>query len=54
MINQRGIEANPEKIRVLLEMSSHRKPKEVIGLTGRVANTKSIHVASNRSLCTFF
>ena len=37
MVNQRGIEANPEKIRALLEMSSPKKPKEVMSLAGRVA-----------------
>ena len=37
MENQRGIEANPEKINSLLEMSSPKKPKEVISLAGRVA-----------------
>ena len=37
MVNQRGIEANPEKIKVLLEMSSPKKPKEVMSLAGRVA-----------------
>ena len=37
MLNQRGTEANPKKINALLEMSSPRKPKEVMSLTGRVA-----------------
>ena len=37
MVNQRGIEANPEKINALLEMSSPRKPKEVMSLVGRMA-----------------
>ena len=37
MLNQHGIEANPEKIRVFLEMSSLRKPKEVMSPTGKVA-----------------
>ena len=37
MVNHRGIEANPEKIKVLLEMSQLRKPKEVMSLIGRVA-----------------
>ena len=32
MVYQRGIEANPEKIRALLEMSSLKKPKEVMNL----------------------
>ena len=37
MVNQRGIEANPKKIRALLEMSSPKKPKKVISLASRVA-----------------
>ena len=37
MVNQRGIEENPEKINVLLEMSSPRKPKKVMTLIHRVA-----------------
>ena len=37
MVNQRGIEANSEKINALLEMNSPRKPKEVMCLAGRVA-----------------
>ena len=32
MINQCGIEANPEKINALLEMSSPRNPKEIMSL----------------------
>lgn len=37
MVNQRGIEANPDKIRALLDMRSPHKPKEVQSLTGRLA-----------------
>ncbi|KAM6548883.1 hypothetical protein CsatB_020559 [Cannabis sativa] len=37
MVNQRGIEANPAKIRALVEMPSPTKPKEVQSLTGKVA-----------------
>ena len=37
MVNQRGIKAYPEKIKALLEMSSPKKPKEVMSLAGRVA-----------------
>ena len=40
MVNQCGIEANPEKINALLEMNSPRKPKEVMSLTGRVATLR--------------
>ena len=35
------IEANPKKIKALLEMSSPKKPKEVIGLVGKVAALSS-------------
>ena len=37
LVSQRGIEANPEKIRAILEMKSPRTVKEVQRLTGRVA-----------------
>lgn len=37
MVNQRGIEANPEKIRAHLEMQSPKGIKDVQRLTGRVA-----------------
>ena len=36
MVNQHGIEVNPKKINAFLEMSSPRKPKEVMSLAGRV------------------
>ncbi|XP_024021322.1 uncharacterized protein LOC112091560 [Morus notabilis] len=37
MVNNRGIEANPEKIKALQDMRSPTKPKEVQRLTGCVA-----------------
>ncbi|CAL2257642.1 unnamed protein product [Prunus armeniaca] len=37
MISQRGIEANPEKIRALIDMRVPRTKKEVQSLTGQVA-----------------
>ena len=37
MVSQRGIEANPEKVKAILEMSSPKTIKEVQSLTGRVA-----------------
>ncbi|XP_023891486.1 uncharacterized protein LOC112003505 [Quercus suber] len=37
MVSRRGIEANPEKVKAILEMSSPRTIKEVQSLTGRVA-----------------
>ena len=37
MVNQRRIEANIEKLKAQLEMSSPKKPKEVMSLADRVA-----------------
>ena len=37
MVSQRGIEANPKKVKTILEMSSSKTVKEVQSLTGRVA-----------------
>ena len=37
MVSQRGIEANPNKIKAMLEMTPPRTVKEVQSLTGRVA-----------------
>ena len=37
MVSQRGIEANPNKIRAIMEMKSLRNVKEVQSLNGKVA-----------------
>ena len=37
MVSQRGIEINPEKIQVILEMSSPKSVKDIQRLSGRVA-----------------
>ena len=37
IVSQRGIEANPKKVRAILEMCSPRTTKEMQSLTGRVA-----------------
>jgi len=37
MVSQRGIEANPKKVRAIIEMSSLKTIKEVQSLMGRVA-----------------
>ena len=37
MVSQKGIEANPKKVRAILEMSSLKTIKEVQSFTGRVA-----------------
>ena len=40
MVSRRGIEANPKKVRAILEMSSPKTIKEVQSLTGKVAALK--------------
>ena len=37
MVSQRGIEANPEKVRAIIDMTSPRTVKEVQKLTRRIA-----------------
>lgn len=37
IINQRGIEANTDKIKALVEMRSPQKPKKVQSLNSRIA-----------------
>ena len=54
MVNQRGIEANPEKIKALLEMSSTKKPKEVISLVGRVIALSRFVSRATDSSAPFF
>ena len=53
MVNLRGIEANPEKIKALLEMSSPKKPKEVVSVASRVA-TLSRFVSQTTDRCAPF
>jgi len=54
MVSQRGIEANPEKIRAILEMSSPKTVKEVQSLTGRVAAlNRFVSKATDRCLPFF-
>ena len=37
MVSQRGIEANPEKVRAVIDMASPKTVKDVQKLTGRIA-----------------
>ena len=53
MVNQGGIEENLEKINALLEMSSPRKPKEVMSLADRVT-ALSHFVSRATDRCTPF
>ena len=54
MVNQRGIETNPEKIRALIEMQSPHKPKEVQSLTERVAALSHFVSRSTDKCLPFF
>lgn len=54
MVSQRGIEANPEKIKALIEMQSPRMVKEVQRLTGRVAALNRFISRSTDKCLPFF
>ena len=54
MLSQRGIEANLEKVRAILDMTSPKNVKEVQKLTGRiVALNKIISKATDKCLPFF-
>ena len=54
MISQRGIEANPEKVRAILEMSSQKTIKEVQSFTEKVAVlNRFVSKATNKCLPFF-
>ena len=54
MVSQRGIEANPEKVRAILKMSSLRMTKEVQSFTRRVAAlNRFISKATDKCLAFF-
>ena len=53
-VSQRGIEANPEKVRAILDMVSPKTVKEVQKLTGRItALNKFVSKATNKCLPFF-
>ena len=54
MVNQRGIKANPEKIKVVLEMRSPKKPKEVMSLIGRVTTLRRFVSQATNHYAPFF
>ena len=54
MVNQRGIEANPEKIQTLLDMRSPSKTKEVKSLTVRVAALNRFILKATDKCLPFF
>ena len=54
MVSQRGIEANPEKVKAILNMTSPKTVKEVQKLTGRIsALNKFVSKATNKCLSFF-
>ena len=54
MVNQRGIEANPDKIRAILEMEVPKSVKDVQRLAGRLAAlTRFVSRSTDRSLPFF-
>ncbi|XP_016178361.1 uncharacterized protein LOC107620749 [Arachis ipaensis] len=54
MITQRGVEANPEKCRVVLEMTSPKNLKDIQKLTGRLTALSRFLGASAQKAIPFF
>ena len=54
MVLQRGIEANPNKIRAILEMQPPRAIKETQGLTGRIVTLNRFVSQSTDKCLPFF
>uniref|UniRef100_A0A2N9H0S8 Integrase catalytic domain-containing protein n=1 Tax=Fagus sylvatica TaxID=28930 RepID=A0A2N9H0S8_FAGSY len=54
MVSQRGIEANPDKIKAILEMQPPKSTKEVQRLTGRVAALNRFMSRSTDKCLPFF
>ena len=54
MVSQRGIEANPDKIRAIIEMAPPKNMKEVQSLSGKVvALNRFMSRATNKCLPFF-
>ena len=53
IVNHRGIEANPSKIRALVEMRSPKNVKEVQSLTGRIA-ALNMFISRSSDMCQEF
>jgi len=54
MVSQRGIEANPEKVRAVLEMEAPRTTKQLQRLTGRIAALNRFISRSTNKCLPFF
>ena len=54
MVSQRGIEANPDKIRAIIEMTPPRNVKEVQSLNGKVATLNRFVLRATDKCLPFF
>ena len=55
LVSQRGIEANPNKIRAIMEMKPPRNVKEVQSLNGKVAElNRFVSKATDKCLPFFY
>jgi hypothetical protein len=54
MVSQRGIEANPEKVKAIMEMQSPRTMKQLQQLTGRIAALNRFISRSSDKCLPFF
>lgn len=54
MVSQRGIEANPEKIKAIIDMEAPKSIKEVQRLTGRIAALRRLVARSAEKCLPFF
>jgi len=54
MVSQRGIEANPKKVRAVLEMEAPRTTKQLQRLTGRIAALNRFISRSTDKCLPFF
>ena len=54
IVNARGIEANPDKIKALIEMPSPKRHKDVQSLTGRMAALSRFILKSTDKCVPFF
>lgn len=54
IVNARGIEGNPDKIKALIDMPSPRKHKDIQSLTGRMAALSRFISKSTEKFVPFF
>ena len=54
MVSEKGIEANPEKVRAILEMASPRTVKEVQKLIGRIVTLNRFVLRATDKCLPFF